>query len=97
VESPACAGSWQPENKALLSASYDLDLWGKNRETLKAAVSQLQASRADEEVVTGSGRGLKIARPALGVRDEVRLPDKLPADLVSRRAVSCPPAGASMR
>ena len=168
---PPYAGSWQSENKALLSASYDLDLWGKNRAALDAAVSQLQASRADAEVVrltlnetiaraynqlarlyalrdiaqqeiaqrekierittgriatgldtevelktaqanlatsratlssldgnilstryqiaallgAGPDRGLSIARPALGIGDEVRLPDNLPADLVSRR------------
>ncbi len=168
---PPYGGSWQTENKGLLSASYDLDLWGKNREALKAAVSQLQASEADAEVVkltlttslartynqlarlyalrdiaqeevaqreqieritagriatgldteverktaqanlatsraalksldgqilttryqlaalmgAGPDRGLQIARPALGTGDEVRLPDNLPADLVSRR------------
>ncbi len=168
---PPYAGSWQTENKLLASASYDLDLWGKNREALKAAVSQLQASEADAEVVkltlttsiaraynqlarlydlrdiaakevaqrdqidriaagriatgldteverktaqanvatshasltaldgqilttryqiaallgAGPDRGLSIQRPALGVGDEVRLPDNLPADLVSRR------------
>jgi NodT family efflux transporter outer membrane factor (OMF) lipoprotein len=48
---PPYAGSWQTQNTGLLSASYDLDLWGKNREALKAAVSQTQASQADEEVV----------------------------------------------
>lgn len=48
---PPYAGSWQTENKGLLSASYDLDLWGKNREALRAAVSQMQASKADEELV----------------------------------------------
>ncbi len=168
---PPYAGSWQSENKGLLSASYDLDLWGKNREALKAAMSQLQASEADAEVVkltltsaiarnynqlarlyalrdiaqqevgqreqidritagriasgldteverktaqanlassraalasldgsivttryqlaallgAGPDRGLSIARPALGIGDEVRLPDNVPADLVSRR------------
>jgi NodT family efflux transporter outer membrane factor (OMF) lipoprotein len=167
---PPYAGTWQTQNSALLSLSYDLDLWGKNRETLKAAVSQLQASEADAEVVKltlttalarsynqlarlyvqdiaqqeverreqidritagriatgldtqverktaqanlatarsalaaldgsivttryqlaalmgeGPDRGLSIARPTLGVGDEVRLPDNLPADLVSRR------------
>jgi NodT family efflux transporter outer membrane factor (OMF) lipoprotein len=168
---PPYAGSWQTENKGLLSASYDLDLWGKNREALKAAVSQTQASEADEAFVKltlstaiartynrlarlyvlhdiaqqevarreqidritagriatgldteverktaqadlatsranvtaldgsilttryelaaliggGPDRGLTIARPALGVGDEVRLPDNLPADLVGRR------------
>jgi NodT family efflux transporter outer membrane factor (OMF) lipoprotein len=168
---PPYAGTWQTQNSALLSLSYDLDLWGKNRETLKAAVSQVQASEADAEVVKltlttavartynqlarlyvlhdiaqqeverreqidritagriatgldtqverktaqanlasarsalaaldgsilttryqlaallgeGPDRGLAIARPALGVGDEVRLPGNLPADLVSRR------------
>jgi NodT family efflux transporter outer membrane factor (OMF) lipoprotein len=168
---PPYAGSWQTENKLLASASYDLDLWGKNREALKAAVSQRQASEADAEVVkltlttsiaraynqlarlydlrdiaakevaqrdqieriavsriatgldtevelktaqanvaashasltaldgqilttryqiaallgAGPDRGLSIQRPALGIGDEVRLPDNLPADLVSRR------------
>ncbi|WP_408371530.1 efflux transporter outer membrane subunit [Paraburkholderia aspalathi] len=168
---PPFGGSWQTENKGLLSASYDLDLWGKNREALKAAVSELQAGRADAEVVkltlttsvartynqlarlyvlrdiaqqeitqreqidritagriatgleteverktaqanlatshaalksldgqilatryqiaallgAGPDRGLQIARPALGMGDEVRLPDNLPTDLVSRR------------
>lgn len=168
---PPYGGSWQTENKGLLSASYDLDLWGKNREALKSAVSQLQASQADAELVkltlttsiartynqlarlyvlrdiaqqeiaqreqidritagriatgldteverktaqanlatsratlkardgqilatryqiaallgAGPDRGLQIARPALGIGDEVRLPDNLPADLVSRR------------
>ncbi len=48
---PPYGGSWQTENKGLLSASYDLDLWGKNREALKASLSQLQASQADAEVV----------------------------------------------
>jgi NodT family efflux transporter outer membrane factor (OMF) lipoprotein len=168
---PPYAGSWQTENKLLASASYDLDLWGKNREALKAAISQRQASEADAEVVkltlntsiaraynqlarlydmrdiaakevaqrdqieriaagriatgldteverktaqanvatshasltaldgqilttryqiaallgAGPDRGLTIQRPALGMGNEVLLPDNLPADLVSRR------------
>ena len=168
---PPYGGSWQSENQGLLSASYDLDLWGKNREPLKASLSQLQASEADAEVVrlsltsataraynqlarlyalrdiaqqevtqreqidritagriatgldtqverktaqanlatsratlasldgsilttryqlaallgAGPDRGLAIARPTLGIGDEVSLPDNLPADLVSRR------------
>jgi outer membrane protein TolC len=49
---PPYGGSWQSENQGLLSASYDLDLWGKNREALKASLSQLQASKADAEVVS---------------------------------------------
>ncbi|MEM5428779.1 efflux transporter outer membrane subunit [Cupriavidus oxalaticus] len=168
---PAFAGSWQSENKAFINASYELDLWGKNREALKSAVSSLHASEAEAEQVKltlgsaiaraynelarlyalhdiaqdevkqrrevlrvtggrvtmgldtevekrtaeanlaasevalssldgtiqrtryqlgallgqGPDRGLAIARPALGAGDEIRLPDNLPADLVSRR------------
>lgn len=168
---PPYAGTWQTANRGLLSASYDLDLWGKNREALRAAVSQARASDADAEFVRltlsttiartynhlarlyalrdiaqqdvgrreqidritagriatgldteverktaqadlatsrarlaaldgsilttryelaalmgkGPDRGLAIARPTLDVGEEVRLPDNLPADLVSRR------------
>ncbi|MFM0238313.1 efflux transporter outer membrane subunit [Paraburkholderia phytofirmans] len=168
---PPFGGSWQTENRGVLGASFDLDLWGKNREALKAAISQSQASQADAEVVkltlttsiaraynqlarlyvlrdiaqkeitqreridritagriatgldteverktvhanlatsratlksldgrilttryqiaallgAGPDRGLQISRPTLGLGDEVRLPDNLPADLVSRR------------
>ncbi len=48
---PPYAGSWQTENQAVLSASYDLDLWGKNREALKASLSEVQQSEAESEVV----------------------------------------------
>lgn len=168
---PPFAGSWQTENKGLLSASYDLDLWGKNREALKGAVSQARASKADAEFVkltlstaiartynrlarlyalrdiarqelarreqiervtagriatgldteverktaqanlaasrssvarldgsmlttryqlaalmgAGPDRGLAVEQPAVGRGDDVRLPDNLPADLLSRR------------
>ncbi len=48
---PPYAGAWRTENKGVLSASFDLDLWGKNREALKSALSQAQASEADEAFV----------------------------------------------
>ncbi|WP_211949239.1 efflux transporter outer membrane subunit [Cupriavidus yeoncheonensis] len=168
---PPFAGSWQSENKAFINASYELDLWGKNREALRSAISALHASEAESEQVKltlssavaraynelarlyalhdiaqdevkqrrevlrvtggrvtmgldtevekrtaeanlaasevalaaldgsiqrtryqlgallgqGPDRGMAIARPALGTGDEVRLPDNLPADLISRR------------
>lgn len=168
---PPFAGGWQTENKGLLSASFDLDLWGKHGETMKAALSQAQASDADMQFVkltletaiarsynrlarlfalrdiaaqeverrqqidrvtagriaigldteverksalanlatsraavtaldgdiattryqlaalvgAGPDRGLSIGRPSLGVGDDVKLPDNLPADLISRR------------
>jgi NodT family efflux transporter outer membrane factor (OMF) lipoprotein len=168
---PPFAGGWETENKGLLSASFDLDLWGKNREIMKAALSQAQASEADIQfakltletaiarsynrlarlfalrdiaaqeverreqidkvtagriamgldteverksalanlatsraavtaldgniattryqlaalVGAGPDRGLAIGRPSLGAGDDVKLPDNLPADLISRR------------
>ena len=48
---PAFAGSWQSENKAFLNATYELDLWGKNREALRSAVSTVHASEAEAEQV----------------------------------------------
>ena len=168
---PPYAGTWQTENKVLVSASYDLDAWGKRRAALDAAVSQTAASKAEAETVkltlssaiarnynqlarlyalrdiavqevarrqqielltsgrirsgldteverksaqadlassrgslesidgsiqvsryqlaallgAGPDRGLTIARPALGAGEQIRLPNNLPADLVSRR------------
>ncbi|SOE66573.1 efflux transporter, outer membrane factor (OMF) lipoprotein, NodT family [Burkholderia sp. D7] len=44
---PPFGGSWYSENNALVSASWDLDLWGKNRARLDQAVSQQKAAEAD--------------------------------------------------
>ncbi|TGR36364.1 MarR family transcriptional regulator, partial [bacterium M00.F.Ca.ET.199.01.1.1] len=62
-----------------------------NLATSRANVSALDGSilttRYQLAALLGKGpdRGLAIARPALGAGDEVRLPDNLPADLLSRR------------
>lgn len=48
---PPFAGSWQSENKAIVSASYELDLWGKNREALRSAISMVHATQAESEQV----------------------------------------------
>jgi NodT family efflux transporter outer membrane factor (OMF) lipoprotein len=40
-------GTWYSENNVLASASWDLDLWGKNRQRLGQAVSQERAAQAD--------------------------------------------------
>ncbi|MGZ2744650.1 efflux transporter outer membrane subunit [Burkholderia stagnalis] len=44
---PPLGGQWYSENNALASASWELDLWGKNRERLHTAVSQEKAAEAD--------------------------------------------------
>uniref|UniRef100_UPI002AB1E5DF efflux transporter outer membrane subunit n=1 Tax=Paraburkholderia sp. J94 TaxID=2805441 RepID=UPI002AB1E5DF len=40
-------GSWYSENNVLASASWDLDLWGKNRQRLAQAVSAQRAAEAE--------------------------------------------------
>jgi NodT family efflux transporter outer membrane factor (OMF) lipoprotein len=44
---PPYGGAWYSENNVLASASWDLDLWGKNRQRLAQAVSQQKAAQAD--------------------------------------------------
>jgi NodT family efflux transporter outer membrane factor (OMF) lipoprotein len=44
---PPFGGTWYSENNVLASASWDLDLWGKNRQRLGQAVSQERAAQAD--------------------------------------------------
>ncbi|SAK70361.1 RND efflux system outer membrane lipoprotein [Caballeronia catudaia] len=44
---PPYGGTWYSENNALVSASWELDLWGKNRSRLNMAVSQQKAAEAD--------------------------------------------------
>jgi NodT family efflux transporter outer membrane factor (OMF) lipoprotein len=48
---PPYSGTWQSENNVLASASWDLDLWGKNREKLRQAVSQEKVAEAEAEEV----------------------------------------------
>ncbi|MDR5760770.1 efflux transporter outer membrane subunit [Caballeronia sp. LZ035] len=47
---PPYGGTWQSENTALLSASWDLDLWGKNRDRLHQAVSQKKVADAEAQL-----------------------------------------------
>ncbi|SIT39904.1 MFS efflux system, outer membrane lipoprotein, NodT family [Paraburkholderia ribeironis] len=44
---PPFGGTWYSENNVLASASWELDLWGKNRQRLGVAVSQEKAAEAD--------------------------------------------------
>jgi NodT family efflux transporter outer membrane factor (OMF) lipoprotein len=44
---PPFGGQWFTEHTALANASWDLDLWGKNRARLASAVSQEKAAEAN--------------------------------------------------
>lgn len=48
---PPVAGSYQTENKALLSASYELDVWDRHRAAERASVSRLLYAEAEKEKV----------------------------------------------
>jgi NodT family efflux transporter outer membrane factor (OMF) lipoprotein len=48
---PPYNGTWQSENNVLASASWDLDLWGKNRQKLAQAISQEKVADAEAEEV----------------------------------------------
>jgi NodT family efflux transporter outer membrane factor (OMF) lipoprotein len=44
------AGNYAWRNQATLSGSYDLDLWGKNRDALAAALDDVQMASAESQV-----------------------------------------------
>lgn len=44
---PPFGGTWYSENTLTAHASWDLDLWGKNRERLRTALSQEKVAEAD--------------------------------------------------
>ncbi|NPT40543.1 efflux transporter outer membrane subunit [Paraburkholderia sp. 1N] len=48
---PPFGGTWYSENNVLASASWELDLWGKNRARLGRAVSQEKSAEADLQQV----------------------------------------------
>ncbi|WP_338861986.1 efflux transporter outer membrane subunit [Mycetohabitans rhizoxinica] len=46
---PPYGGAWYSENNVLASATYELDLWGKNREALRSAISQEKVAAAEAQ------------------------------------------------
>ncbi len=48
---PPYAGNWSWDNLAMLDFTYDLDLWGKNRSALAAALDYVQMAGAEAQEV----------------------------------------------
>ena len=48
---PPYGGSWYTETEGLLNASFELDLWGKNRQGVAQAVSREKMAQADAQQV----------------------------------------------
>ncbi|WP_158543220.1 efflux transporter outer membrane subunit [Dyella psychrodurans] len=46
---PPIGNSTQNESSLMLGASYDLDIWGKNHEALRSAISDRKAAEAEEQ------------------------------------------------
>ena len=44
---PGQAGEWGWQNRLVLDLSWELDLWGRNRAALQAAIGQVKASEVD--------------------------------------------------
>jgi NodT family efflux transporter outer membrane factor (OMF) lipoprotein len=44
---PGQAGEWGWQNRLVIDLSWELDLWGKNRAALRAALGQLKAAEVD--------------------------------------------------
>lgn len=63
---PPYAGSWQSENKAVVAATYELDVWGKNSEGWASSLSRLRAAEAEQEKVK-----LTISAAVAGVYNEL--------------------------
>jgi len=63
---PPYAGNWSWNNQATLDLAYDLDLWGKNRSSLAAALDYVQVATAEAQEV-------QLALETLVVRIYVQL------------------------
>jgi NodT family efflux transporter outer membrane factor (OMF) lipoprotein len=46
---PPIGNTWKDENSLMFGASYDLDIWGKNHEALRSAISERKAAEAEEQ------------------------------------------------
>lgn len=62
----ALAGKYAWRNQATLSASYDLDLWGRNRHALAAALDEVQLAAAEVQMA-------RLALAAALVRSYIQL------------------------
>jgi Outer membrane protein len=80
---PPYGGTWYSENNVLASASWDLDLWGKNRQRLGQAVSQ-EKGRASRYAAGARdarrlrGKHLQPARPVVRVPRHRRTRNRQP-------------------
>ncbi|HTJ93710.1 MAG TPA: efflux transporter outer membrane subunit [Pararobbsia sp.] len=83
---PPFGGVWYSENNALISGSYDLDLWGKLRQATQAAISQQKVAEADAQEVRLT-LSTSIAQAYTELAREYALLDVAQRETESRREV----------
>ena len=83
---PPYGGTWYSENNVLASASWDLDLWGKNRQKLGQAVSQEKAAEADMQQARVT-LAASVARTYNSLAQQYALRDIAEREIKNRQSV----------
>jgi NodT family efflux transporter outer membrane factor (OMF) lipoprotein len=84
---PPLAGAWDWSNDARIKASYDLDLWDKDRNTLEAALDDVHVSAAEARAAQLSLEG-SVVRSYLQLATQFVLKDIAQAALAQQLAVA---------
>ena len=85
---PPYAGNWSWDNQTTLGMSYDLDLWGKNRASLAAALDYLQVASAEAQEVQ-LVLETAVVRSYLALALQYRLLDIARSTLHQREEILC--------
>lgn len=83
---PPLNGTWAWRNQATVSAAYDLDLWGKNRDALAAAVDDIHFTSAELQVARLTLQ-TAILRNYIQLSYQFALQDSLRDSLALRRNI----------
>jgi NodT family efflux transporter outer membrane factor (OMF) lipoprotein len=78
------AGNYAWRNTATLSGSYDLDLWGRNRDALSAALDEVQMASAESQMARLSLE-TAVVRTYIQLSLEYTLQDSVAASLAQRQ------------
>lgn len=83
---PPYGGEWYTENNAALAASWDLDLWGRNRAGLAQAISAQRAAQAEAQAVR-LALANSVARVYNELAHEYAQYDLVAAEIARRREI----------
>jgi NodT family efflux transporter outer membrane factor (OMF) lipoprotein len=80
------AGNYAWKNTATLSGSYDLDLWGRNRDVLAAALDEVQLASAESQMAR-LALETAVVRTYIQLSLEYTLQDSVAANLAQRQRI----------